>query len=76
MSAHRYTAYYCEENVYWLAQEPALAAHRREVVFVSNERRACAVFDQRAAATPSAPVVWDYHVVLAVHAPGSRRSAG
>jgi hypothetical protein len=67
VSPVRYTPFYCEENVWWLAQEPRFASLRRDVVFVSNEQRACAVFHQRAARAVGAPVVWDYHVVLATH---------
>lgn len=63
----RYTPYYCEENIWWLCQEPRCHAARREVVFISNELRACALFCQRAAPAPDLPVLWDYHVVLAVH---------
>lgn len=61
-----YTPYYCEENIWWLCQDPRLAGARREVVFISNAQRACALFHQRAAAAPDGPVLWDYHVVLAV----------
>lgn len=62
----RYTPFYCEENVYWLAQDPRFVNRDSEVVFISNERRACALFHQRAAPAPGEPVFWDYHVVLAV----------
>lgn len=65
----RYQPFYCEENVWWLAQEPRFEGLGREVVFVSNERGACAMFHQRAAKSALVPVVWDYHVILAVHAP-------
>lgn len=54
--------FYCEENVWHLCQEPALAARRRDVVFVSNAARACAMGSQKAGR--GKPVVWDYHVVL------------
>lgn len=63
----RYAPYYCEENVWWLARDPRFAGLAREVVLVSNEHRTCALFHQRAADAPGAPVVWDYHVVLAIH---------
>ena len=64
----RYTPFYCEENIWWLAQDPRFAAVRREVVFVTNAQRTVAVFGQRAGRGPSRGIVWDYHVVLAVHA--------
>lgn len=69
----KYAPYYCEENVWWLCQLPALQALRRRVIFLSNPARACALFAQRAAPRPDAPVLWDYHVVLWVEdaAPGA-----
>lgn len=62
MSERRYQPFWCEENVWHLAGEPALAARRRKVVFISNAAQQCAVWAQRA----GDPVVWDYHVVLVV----------
>jgi hypothetical protein len=61
----RHAPYYCEENVWWLAQEPRFSGLRSEVVFVSNERRTVAMRAQRAGPAGEA-IVWDYHVVLAV----------
>lgn len=58
----RYTAAYCEENVWWLAHDRADAAD--EVVLISNAQRTVAMRGQRAG-KEGAPVVWDYHVVLA-----------
>ena len=65
----RYAPYYCEENVLHLAAEPLLAQRPRQVVFISNAGRSCAVWHQRAARRPGTPMVWDYHVVLLVGAP-------
>lgn len=66
---YRYTPYYCEENVYHLCAAPSLRpSHRqtqRRVVFISNPRRCCALWAQRAAPGPTRPVLWDYHVILA-----------
>lgn len=59
-----YQAYYCEENIWRLCQQPLLQAHKSEVVFISNPRRTCALWYQRAAPYPTEPVVWDYHVIL------------
>jgi hypothetical protein len=64
----RYAPAYCEENVWWLAQDERFARARAEVVIVSNAARTVLVSSQRAARMPGQPVVWDYHVVLAVHA--------
>lgn len=66
MAGHRYAPFYCEENVWWLAQEARFAGLPADVVVVSNERRRVAVWGQRAARAEGEPVVWDYHVVLAV----------
>jgi protein N-terminal glutamine amidohydrolase len=60
--SHRYQPYWCEENVWWLCQEPALQPHACWVLFVSNERKSCALWKQRA----GDPVLWDYHVLLVV----------
>lgn len=60
---HRYHRYYCEENIWWLVQEPALSAVPRWVVFVSNDVRQVPMWQQRAA-EPSEHVVWDYHCLL------------
>ncbi len=60
-----YASQYCEENVWHLcrdAEPPAIEdAH---ALFVSNARRTCALWMQRAAPERGAPVLWDYHVVL------------
>ena len=54
-----YQAYYCEENIWRLCQQPQLQVHKSEVVFISNPRRTCALWYQRAAPYPTEPVVWD-----------------
>jgi hypothetical protein len=46
-----------------------LANRPREVVFISNAARSCAVWHQRASVHESWPILWDYHVVLLVGAP-------
>ena len=62
--ALRYAAYYCEENIWQLCAHPELQTRDARVAFVSNPNRSCALWAQRAASQPGAPVVWDYHVVL------------
>jgi len=60
--------FYCEENAFYLARA-AVAGSGPDgvyVVFVSNPRRTCAVWAQRAAACEGEPVIWDYHVVVLV----------
>ena len=64
-----YQAYYCEENIWRLCQQPQLQVHKSEVVFISNPRRTCALWYQRAAPYPTEPVVWDYHVILLTQTP-------
>jgi protein N-terminal glutamine amidohydrolase len=65
----RHAPFFCEENVFHLAGEPALAGRPREVVFISNAGRSCAVWHQRAAVRADGPILWDYHVVLLAGAP-------
>ncbi len=55
--------FYCEENAWWLCQDPGLAGLERRVVFVSNPGRTCLLEHQRAGGA-SGEVVWDYHVFL------------
>jgi hypothetical protein len=62
----RYCPYYCEENIWHLCREPQFAGREAQVVFISNPTRTCALWGQRAAHDPAEPVVWDYHVILAV----------
>ncbi len=62
---YRYTPYYCEENIYLLAEQ-FLAGSIGEplhVLFITNAARTCALLHQKAASTGK-PVVWDYHVIL------------
>ncbi|KAI0781311.1 N-terminal glutamine amidase-domain-containing protein [Trametes elegans] len=67
--AHVYTSYYCEENVYLLAQMLTQLLHTDSrgglwqvfVVFISNSGKTVALWSQKAR---DGVVVWDYHVVL------------
>jgi hypothetical protein len=59
-----YAALYCEENVWRLLNSPLLeGAAGLCAVFISNPKRTCALWQQRSAQAPEAPVLWDYHVV-------------
>lgn len=60
----RHTPYYCEENIWWLAQDARFVGKQAEVVFISNPSRSVAFAHQRAAQNEGDIVVWDYHVVL------------
>ncbi|TRM61813.1 N-terminal glutamine amidase-domain-containing protein [Schizophyllum amplum] len=64
-----YTSHYCEENVYLLLQTLASDASVADTwnayaVFISNETKSVALWNQKLAPEDSVmPVVWDYHVV-------------
>ncbi|RDB24108.1 Protein N-terminal glutamine amidohydrolase [Hypsizygus marmoreus] len=64
-----YTSCYCEENIYLLAQQfsgdpKIVEAWDIFVVFISNNTKTVALWNQKLAHEPSRPVVWDYHVLL------------
>jgi hypothetical protein len=67
-AAFRYQPYYCEENVWQLCGDAALAGRRLDVVFVSNPAREVAMWHQRAA-SPGEAIIWDYHVLVLAHDP-------
>lgn len=66
--AHRYTPFFCEENIWWLAHE-RLGRSPGEVTgwvcIFTNETASIAVMNQRVAGR-TALMAWDYHAVLAV----------
>jgi hypothetical protein len=62
----RYTALFCEENIWWLAHD--LVAEGRppgnlQVLLFSNPSQSILMLNQRAAPAGQ-PIAWDYHVVL------------
>ena len=59
----KYTAYYCEENIWHLAADRREAGLSSAVALITNPDRSCALWNQRAA-RKGQPVLWDYHVVL------------
>lgn len=61
--------FYCEENVWHLCQEPALAGRPRVVAFVSNPSGGFVIWHQKASPRAGAPIRWDYHVILLVAEP-------
>lgn len=74
MTQFPYCAYYCEENAWHLCAHPALGEGRREVLVVSNAQRQVAVWRQKASPYGgSVPVLWDYHVMVAVVRPSGIR---
>lgn len=62
--AYNYAPFYCEENIWHLCQETDFLPYDRSVVFVSNERKTCALWHQRARGAENEPVLWDYHVIM------------
>ena len=65
-SRFTYCARFCEENIWYLAQEPVFADRERVVAIISNAEAACLFWDQRMCEAPDYPVWWDYHVILFV----------
>jgi len=59
-----YAPYYCEENVWHLCQHSDFLRYDRKVALISNDRRSCALWNQRSAPAPEQPILWDYHVIL------------
>ena len=62
--AYLYSPSYCEENIWHLCQEPDFEVYDKKVVFISNDRRSCPLWNQRACVSLDQPVLWDYHVIL------------
>ncbi len=59
-----YQPFYCEENVWQLANQRRELPGERFVVFISNPTKSCALWAQRVAPSLEQPVIWDYHVIL------------
>ncbi len=68
--AHRYQAYYCEENIWHLCQEARFEGQEGKVVLISNPTRSCALWYQRASPDPLQALLWDYHVIFMAHQDG------
>lgn len=63
-----YQPFWCEENVWHLAQRPEPGDGERLVLVVTGAAGCFAAWQQRDTPLDS-PVVWDYHVVLAAGGP-------
>ncbi|XP_006458497.1 hypothetical protein AGABI2DRAFT_64499 [Agaricus bisporus var. bisporus H97] len=75
-----YTRCYCEENVYLLCEDFMSRKDVCErwdiwVVFISNETKTVALWDQKVAREPGAPVLWDYHVILVLESTKAFKAA-
>ncbi len=62
--ALKHQAFWCEENIWHLAQAPVTVADKRLVLAMSGPSGHVACW-QQAAGEPGEGVLWDYHVVLA-----------
>ena len=62
-----YQPHWCEENIWHLAADPRVGAGERYVLLLTGTSGEFACWNQRAAGPPGRCVLWDYHVVLAVH---------
>lgn len=65
-TAFRYTPYFCEENIWWLARallDEGIEPGQLEVLLFSNPSRSVVLRNQRLA-PPGEMLQWDYHVVL------------
>lgn len=65
-SDYIYTALFCEENIWHLADsliKQGVKSSDLDVIFISNKKQQVAIFNQKVAPNHH-PVIWDYHVVL------------
>jgi protein N-terminal glutamine amidohydrolase len=65
-----YQPFYCEENIWLLAQDPRCGTGERLVVLITGTNAHVAMWHQKPADTPGEPLLWDYHVVLLARNPG------
>lgn len=61
-----YQPFYCEENIWWLAQDPRCGDGERLVALITGADDHVAMWHQKPADGPGEPLLWDYHVVLLV----------
>ena len=60
-----YCSHYCEENIWQLCVDPRVSGADQRVLVISNAARQVAFWHQRASGGGDAPLLWDYHVILA-----------
>ncbi len=70
-----YTPFYCEENAWYSCRRHLAAGRDARVTIIGNGDR-FVMWNQRAAERPGAPVVWDYHVIVAFRNPGGNPGEG
>jgi len=61
-----YQPFYCEENIWLLAQNPCCGDGERLVALITGAEGHVAMWHQKPADGPGEPLLWDYHVVLLV----------
>lgn len=61
-----YQPFYCEENIWLLAQDPRCGDGERLVALITGTQGHVAMWQQKPADGPGEPLLWDYHVVLLV----------
>ncbi|CAL1385090.1 unnamed protein product [Linum trigynum] len=65
-----HTPFYCEENIYFLCKKLCENGKANAdgsdlfVVFISNEKKAIPLWNQKASTRADGVVLWDYHVIL------------
>ena len=64
-----YHPFYCEENAFHLCGHAALTARRRHAVVIGGAHEGFVMWHQRAARGRSAPIFWDYHVIVLAEDP-------
>ena len=68
LETFKYTANFCEENIWYLCQNPSLTAFTKTVLIISNSNRNCPLWHQQSV-DGLEPVRWDYHVILLANSP-------
>jgi hypothetical protein len=68
--AYRYQSHYCEENIWYLCQQPEF--QHSDVIVIASKGKFFPILCQRAADVPEEPTLWDYHVVLLWHTQDAR----
>lgn len=64
IASFQYSACYCEENIWQLAQEAIFKGQQTMVAMISGHGRFRRFWYQRSAEKDGSAVYWDYHVVL------------
>ena len=63
--SYDYAAFFCEENIWRLCRRFLDEGRQVRVILMANVKGRFLIWNQRAAGSPSEPLFWDYHVILA-----------